>query len=520
MKSDFFIALTQLAAERHLPKEEVLKAIEVALASAFRKENWGEGLNVAVTLNPNTGDITAFILKTVVEEVEDPRKEITLAEARRINPEAVLGEPIEFESLSHQASRIGAQTAKQVVLQRLREAERELVFEEFVKREGEIVSGVVGQLDPGRGIVLELDRAEALLPIDEQVVTERYRRGQRVKVYVLQVQRSPKGPEIMVSRTHRDLLKRLFELEVPEVYNGIVEIKAIAREAGSRSKVAVVALQDGVDPVGSCIGMRGNRIQNIVNELQGEKIDVVRWDRDLKRLISNALSPAEVVHVEADESQKSGIVVVPERQLSLAIGKEGQNARLAAKLTGWHLDIKSMSEWEAMRAHIKLDTDGEAGIATEKEASTTEPETVATLESTSLDERENEVQEEKITSPVLEEALAEILAQEEVVAHQDTVEEELQPEVSIEEELASLAFEKEEEEEKEEDLEGAELGDEIWASAPQLTTPDAGKIRFAEDIVEVFRGGRRDRKGGARPPKKGAWRGGRARKKAGGASRS
>lgn len=524
MKSDFFIALTQLAAERHLPKEEVLKAIEVALASAFRKDNWGEGLNVAVRLNPNSGEITAFTLKTVVEDVEDPLKEISLSEAKRIKPEVTLGDPIEFESLSHQASRIGAQTAKQVVLQRLREAERELVFEEFAKREGEIVSGVVGQLDPGRGIVLELDRAEALLAIDEQVVTERYRRGQRVKVYVLQVQRSPKGPEIMVSRSHRDLLKRLFELEVPEVYNGIVEIKAIAREAGSRSKVAVVAIQDGVDPVGSCIGMRGNRIQNIVNELQGEKIDVVRWDRDLKRLISNALSPAEVVHVEADESQKTGIVVVPERQLSLAIGKEGQNARLAAKLTGWHLDIKSMSEWEAMRAQIKLDSDDEVGIAEEEGPSATGPEleTATAPESTALDKQEDELQEEKIASPVLEEALAEILAQEEGVSHQDSVEEEPQPEVSIEEELASLSFEEAEvegEEEEEEDLEVAELGDEIWTSAPQLT-PDAGKIRFAEDIVEVFRGGRRDRKGGARPPKKGAWRGGRARKKAGGTSRS
>ena len=240
-----------------------------------------------------------------------------------------------------------------------------MVYEEFAKRVDDIISGVVGQVEVGRGIVVELDRAEAILPPEEQVMTERYRRGQRLKVYATEVTRSARGPEIVVSRTHKNLLKRLFELEVPEVYNGIVDIRSIAREAGSRSKVAVIALQDGVDPIGSCIGMRGNRIQNIVNELQGEKIDVVRWDRDLKRFISNALSPAEVVQVVADEEDHSAVVVVPERQLSLAIGKEGQNARLAAKLTGWHLDIKSMSEWEAEKAQIKLEA---AVIALEAEA--------------------------------------------------------------------------------------------------------------------------------------------------------
>ena len=529
MKSDFFIALTQLAAERHLPKEEVLKAIEVALASAFRKDNWGDGLNVAVKLNPNTGEIKAYTLKTVVEEVEDSRKEISLPEAKSLKSEVALGDTIELEPLTHQASRIAAQTAKQVVLQRLREAERELIFEEFTKREGDIVSGVTGQLDPGRGMILELDRAEAILPFDEQVITERYRRGQRLKVYVLEVQRSPKGPEIIVSRSHRNLLKRLFELEVPEVYNGIVEIRAIAREAGSRSKVAVVALQDGVDPVGSCIGMRGNRIQNIVNELQGEKIDVVRWDRDLKRLISNSLSPAEVVHVEADEAEKTAIVVVPERQLSLAIGKEGQNARLAAKLTGWHLDIKSMAEWEAMRAQIKIDVEEAEPLDVEEEAPTDEPEleveAVAAAEAPSVDEQVEEKTEEegeKVAAPVMEEALAEILAQEEVQAPQEAVaEEEAQPGVSIEEALATLTFEEEEVEAEEEVEEVAVegLGDEIWQTTPQLT-PDAGKIRFAEDITEVFRGSRRDRRGGARAPKRGSWRGGRARKKTGGASRS
>ena len=502
MKSDFLIALTQLAAERHLPKEEVLKAIEAALVSAFKKDSWGDGVNFSVKLNPNTGDIKACTLKTVVEEVEDDKTEISLKNALAMNKTAVVGQEMEMESLSHQASRIAAQTAKQVVLQRLREAEREMVYEEFAKRVDDIISGVVGQVDVGRGIVVELDRAEAILPPEEQVMTERYRRGQRLKVYAMEVTRSARGPEIVVSRTHKQLLKRLFELEVPEVYNGIVEIRSIAREAGSRSKVAVVALQDGVDPIGSCIGMRGNRIQNIVNELQGEKIDVVRWDRDLKRFISNALSPAEVVQVVADEEDHSAVVVVPERQLSLAIGKEGQNARLAAKLTGWHLDIKSMSEWEAEKAQIKLEA---AVIALEAEAEAEQEAQTAALEDVvaevpQVEEEVEEVREdEEVAIPVLEEVLADILAQEQV-----SVEEEEAPQetLSLEEELEILTIEEHEGDEEEEEAPFEEMGDEIW-EIPQLT-PDAGKIRFAEDILEFERGGggRRSGRGGGRRKKK------------------
>ena len=502
MKSDFLIALTQLAAERHLPKEEVLKAIEAALVSAFKKDSWGDGVNFSVKLNPNTGDIKACTLKTVVEEVEDDKTEISLKNALAMNKTAVVGQEMEMESLSHQASRIAAQTAKQVVLQRLREAEREMVYEEFAKRVDDIISGVVGQVDVGRGIVVELDRAEAILPPEEQVMTERYRRGQRLKVYAMEVTRSARGPEIVVSRTHKQLLKRLFELEVPEVYNGIVEIRSIAREAGSRSKVAVVALQDGVDPIGSCIGMRGNRIQNIVNELQGEKIDVVRWDRDLKRFISNALSPAEVVQVVADEEDHSAVVVVPERQLSLAIGKEGQNARLAAKLTGWHLDIKSMSEWEAEKAQIKLEA---AVIALEAEAEAEQEAQAAALEDVvaevpQVEEEVEEVREdEEVAVPVLEEVLADILAQEQV-----SVEEEEAPQetLSLEEELEILTIEEHEGDEEEEEAPFEEMGDEIW-EIPQLT-PDAGKIRFAEDILEFERGGggRRSGRGGGRRKKK------------------
>ncbi|MEK7806629.1 MAG: transcription termination factor NusA, partial [Chloroflexota bacterium] len=283
MKSDFLIALTQLAAERHLPREQVLQAIEVALASAFKKDNPASGQNISVRLNPNTGEVGVYALRTVVEAVEDPQREISLVDALGIKKNAALGDEVAAaEPLPHNASRIAAQTAKQVVLQRLREAERDLIFQEFLQHEGDIVSGVIEQGEPGRSITLDLGRAQAILPYDEQVPTERYRKGQRTKVYLVSVRNTPKGPEMIVSRSHKNMLKRLFEIEVPEVYNGIVEIKAIAREAGFRSKVAVTTTQRGIDPVGSCIGIRGNRIQSIVNELQGEKIDVVSWDKDPK----------------------------------------------------------------------------------------------------------------------------------------------------------------------------------------------------------------------------------------------
>lgn len=517
MKSDFFIALTQLAAERHLPKEEVLKAIEAALVSAFRKDHWGEGVNVSVKLNPNTGQITASALKTVVEQVEDEKLEIALKSAKKIDKSATIGDILEMESVTHEASRIAAQTAKQVVLQRLREAERELVFDEFATRIDDIISGTMGQAEPGRGITLEVDRAEALLTPEEQVPTERYRRGQRLKVYVLEVNRSARGPEIIVSRSHKNLLKRLFELEVPEVHNGIVEIRSIAREAGSRSKVAVLAMQEGVDPVGSCIGMRGNRIQNIVNELQGEKIDVVRWDRDLKRFITNALSPAEVVYVEADEKESSAVVVVPERQLSLAIGKDGQNARLAAKLTGWHLDIKSMAEWEALRAQIKIEPEPEVELELE-----VEPEEIletVELESDSIDvdpaeielvaeltgpepEENDSVPSEldEPVSPVLEDALSDLISQEEAEGTVEIVEE--APVLSLEEGFAALSFDQSSQ---------FDHAEEEPVEVLQLT-PDAGKIRFAEDILDEYRGPARARKGGAKAGNRGK-RGPKARKR-------
>ena len=357
MKSDFLVALTQLAAERNLPREIVLSAIEAALASAYRKDSIAAGQDISVKLDPGSGEVTVTILKTVVEEVEDDVIEINLADARAIKPDAVIGESIATESMPHSAGRIAAQTAKQVVMQRLREAEREIVFEEYTDKVGEVFSVTVQRVEP-RQVVVDIGRGEAVMPVSEQMPIERYRQGQKFKALLSSVERTAKGTELIVSRADKDLLKRLFEMEVPEIYSGAVEIVAIAREAGSRSKVGVRARQDGVDPIGSCVGLRGVRIQNIVNELQGEKIDVLEWNKDVGRFIANSLNPAQVMRVELDPTTQAAIAVVPDRQLSLAIGKEGQNARLAAKLTGWNVDIKSATEAEAYaeeRARIQAE---------------------------------------------------------------------------------------------------------------------------------------------------------------------
>jgi transcription termination/antitermination protein NusA len=335
------IAITQLAAEKNLPREVVLQAMEAALVSAYKKDVQLQG-NVAVKIDRETGDHHVYLERTIVSEVSDPETEIALQDARKVRPDLQIGETIQNEVHPGAAGRIAAQTAKQVVLQRLREAEREMVFEEFSNREGDIVSGVVQRIEP-KHIVVDLGKTEAVFPITEQVRNEHYRGGQRMKFYLLEVHRSIRGPQLILSRTHKNLLKRLFELEVPEIYRGVVEIKSIAREAGYRSKVAVAARQEGVDPVGSCVGLRGIRIQNIVNELNGERIDVIQWDADSSKFVANALSPAQVLSVRIDEEANTASVIVPDRQLSLAIGKEGQNARLAAKLTGWRIDIKPES---------------------------------------------------------------------------------------------------------------------------------------------------------------------------------
>lgn len=346
MKSEFLLAITQLAAEKNLPKEVVVSAVEAALASAFRKDSFAPHQNISVKLDPNTGKVEVWAEKTVVEQPSDPRREISLDEALKIKPDVEVGGEVMVEATPHNAGRIAAQTAKQVILQRLHEAEHSAIFEEYISKEGDIVTGVVQRIEP-KQILIDLGRAEAVLPASEQVHNERYRVGQRLRVYLMEVMRTTKGPRVVVSRSHPNLLRRLFELEVPEVFNGLVELKAIAREAGYRSKVAVAARQDGIDPVGSCVGLRGIRIQNIVNELNGEKLDVVMWDPNPPTFIANALSPAQILNVELNEADGIATVVVPDKQLSLAIGKEGQNARLAAKLTGWRIDIKSASAAEA-----------------------------------------------------------------------------------------------------------------------------------------------------------------------------
>ena len=346
MKSDFIVALTQLAAERGLPKETVLSAIEDALVSAYRKDTIADGQNITVKLDPGSGDVTVHILKTVVDDVTNDKAEITLPDALEIDSSAQIGEVVITESMPHMPGRIAAQTAKQVVMQRLRDAEREVVFKQFEDKEGEVFLVTLQKIEP-RHITVDLGRSEAIMPLHEQVPTERYRSNTKMRVLLKTVERTIRGPELIVSRADNQLLRRLFEMEVPEIFSGAVEIEAIAREPGSRSKVAVRARQDGVDPVGSCVGLRGVRIQNIVNELNAEKIDVVEWNQEMPIFIANALGPAQVMKVELNHDDSTAMAVVPERQLSLAIGREGQNARLAARLTGWNVDIKSDVEYQA-----------------------------------------------------------------------------------------------------------------------------------------------------------------------------
>lgn len=347
MKKDFkelMVAINQVCHERQLPIDIVLEAVEVALISAY-KRNYSGNHSITAQIEPKTGKVAVLTEKMVVDVVQDERNEISLEQAKSINPRVKVGELVSVDSTpDDDFGRIAAQTAKQVILQRIREAERDALYNTYAEREGEIVNGTVHKIDPHQ-VTLSLGKVEAFLPRSEQIPTERYSEGQRLRAYVASVAKASRGPQIIVSRTHRNMLRRLLEVEVPEIYNGTVEIKSIAREAGYRSKVAVAALQEGVDPVGSCVGMRGTRIQSIVNELNGEKIDVVQWNPDLSFFIANALSPARVMNVMlSDEKGKTAVVVVPDKQLSLAIGKEGQNARLAAKLTGWRIDIKSASE--------------------------------------------------------------------------------------------------------------------------------------------------------------------------------
>ncbi|HET9222822.1 MAG TPA: transcription termination factor NusA [Roseiflexaceae bacterium] len=344
MKSDFYAAISQIAAERGIPKEAIIEVMEKALVTAYRRTlgNNPPPIEVTVKLDPQTGAAHVYAEKQVVDEVFDDRFEIDQMVAKRIKSDVELGETVLVESTPNDFGRIAAQTAKQVILQGIKEVEREHIYGEYMDREGELVTATVQRLAKGN-VILEMGKAEAILPPKEQVDSDRYYHGQRLKVYLMEIRREERGPRLIASRTHKQLILRLFEMEVPEIYNGTVEIKSIAREPGLRTKVAVMARQEGIDPVGSCVGMRGIRIQNIVNELNGEKIDVVQWSGDPKDFIANALSPAQVVEVQLREEEHAATVIVPDKQLSLAIGKEGQNVRLAAKLSGWRIDIKSAS---------------------------------------------------------------------------------------------------------------------------------------------------------------------------------
>lgn len=340
----FMAAFRELGMEKGINPEILFDAIEAALVAAY-KRNFNAAQNVRVTLDRTSGQYHVYAIKTVVEEAEDTIQEISLAMAHQVSPEYQLGDTLEVEVTPANFGRIAAQTAKQVVVQRIREAERGIIYEEFSSREGDIVTGIVQRVE-NRNVYVDLGRTEAIMPQTEQIASEEYVVNDRIKALIIEVKNSTKGPQVLLSRTHPDLLKRLFELEVPEIHDGIVEIKSVAREAGMRSKIAVYAKDESVDPIGSCVGHRGFRVQAIVDELRNEKIDIVKWSEDPAVYIANALSPAKVVSVDVAENEKMSRVVVPDYQLSLAIGKEGQNARLAAKLTGWKIDIKSETQAE------------------------------------------------------------------------------------------------------------------------------------------------------------------------------
>jgi transcription termination/antitermination protein NusA len=348
MKNDLIMAVNQICAEKDLPRDVIMGAIEEALAHAYRRNYANNSALVTATIDPITGDMTVVCEKKVVETVLDPSVEIALPDALKLDRNAEIGGTIRDERQPADFGRIAAQTAKQVILQRIHEAERDAVYDFYHQKEGELITGTVQSVDyRSNAVTVTLSKkAEGNLAAEDQLPNDRYRIGQSVRCLLAEVTKGTRGPQIRLSRTHRNMLRRLLEREIPEIYSGVVEVKSIAREPGQRSKVAVAASQPGVDPVGSCVGLRGTRIQNIVDELNGEKIDVVEWSSEVRNFISNALSPArpsDTVLIE-DGDVRTAIVVVPDRQLSLAIGKEGQNARLAAKLTGWRIDIKSETE--------------------------------------------------------------------------------------------------------------------------------------------------------------------------------
>ncbi|MBQ8087777.1 MAG: transcription termination/antitermination protein NusA [Clostridia bacterium] len=353
---EFFESLELVSKERRIDKNVLCTAIESAMISAYKK-NYGKNANVRATIDPSKGVVEIFSRKTVVEEVIDPQTEMTIEEARAIRPQYELGDLVEVEVTPKNFGRIAAQTAKQVVVQHLREAERGVIYEEYSQKENEILTAIVTRVE-NKQVYVELGRTEGILETAQQMPTEELSVDDRIKVYVLEVSRQGRGPQIFVSRVHPGLVKRLFELEVPEIVTGVVQIKSIAREAGFRTKMAVLSTDPMIDAVGSCVGPHGLRVENVVNELKTEKIDIIKWSNDPAEYIANALNPARVISVFVSDTEKTARVVVPDNQLSLAIGKEGQNARLGANLNGWKIDIKSQSQVEAdMNAAETLDAE-------------------------------------------------------------------------------------------------------------------------------------------------------------------
>jgi N utilization substance protein A len=352
MNRELIEAFKMIEKEKGISKETLIDAIESALTSAYKKDQKGNP-TIKVQLDPNTGDFHIYIYKIVVMEVEDESSEISLEEAKKIDPLYKEGDMVEIEIFPKEFGRIAAQTAKQVVVQRIREAERSLIYDEFSSRVGDIITGEIRRFEQ-KTVFIDLGKTEAILPLYEQIPGEHYELGARIKTFLVEVKKGSKGPQIILSRAKNGLLKRLFEFEVPEVQEGIVEIKNVAREPGARSKVAVYSRFENVDPVGACVGAKGSRVQMIVRELKGEKIDIIQWDEDSEKFITRALSPAKVSEVKLLPSKKTAIVIVPDNQLSLAIGREGQNARLAARLTGWKIDIKSESQAEEAKDEIEM----------------------------------------------------------------------------------------------------------------------------------------------------------------------
>ena len=371
MQFDFVQALREIEKEKDIPLETLSKIIEDALVSAYRK-HYGAMGEIHVEIEVEESRASVYTRKEVVEHVEDSHRQMSVEEARKLDNDISVGDVLDIEVTPEDFGRIAAQTAKQVVVQRIREAERDILFDEYNDRAGEIITGVVARTE-GRTIYVSLGKIEGVLPTSEQMPTDHYRAGERLKLFIVEVKKTTKTPHVLVSRSHPGLLRKLFELEVPEIAEGVVEIKSVAREAGHRSKVAVASKQENVDPVGACVGHRGSRVQAVVDELRGEKIDIVRWGEEPSRYLASALSPARINEVRLEEESRSATVIVPDTQQSLAIGKEGQNVRLAARLTGWRIDIRSETQMRELDAVEKPEFYEEGGEIEEPNVPITEP---------------------------------------------------------------------------------------------------------------------------------------------------